>query len=57
MAALRPISACGPRPGPCRRREHDAVVVVRLDRLARSLAHMARPGEELRALGVELFGA
>ncbi len=58
MAPLRPISARGPRPGcfgPCRRREHDAVVVVRLDRLARSLAHMARLGEELRALGVELL--
>ncbi len=38
----------------CRRREHDTVVVVRLDRLARSLVHMARLGEELGALGVEL---
>ncbi len=31
------------------------MVVVRLDRLARSLAHMARLGEELRALRVELL--
>jgi len=38
----------------CRRREVGAVVVVRLDRLARSLAHLATLGEELRALGVEL---
>jgi len=37
-----------------RRREVQAVAVVRLDRLARSLAHMAALGEELRALGVEL---
>ena len=37
-----------------RRQEVSAVVVVRLDRLARSLAHMARLGEELQALGVEL---
>ena len=37
-----------------RRQEVSAVVVVRLDRLARSLAHMARVGEELQALGVEL---
>jgi DNA invertase Pin-like site-specific DNA recombinase len=28
--------------------------VVRLDRLARSLAHMAALGEELNALGIEL---
>lgn len=38
----------------CRRREVQAVAVVRLDRLARSLAHMAALGEELMALGVEL---
>ncbi len=38
----------------CRRREVAAVVVVRLDRLARSLAHLAKLGEELQALGVEL---
>ena len=37
-----------------RRREVDAVVVVRLDRLARSLAHMAQLGEEFQQLGVEL---
>jgi DNA invertase Pin-like site-specific DNA recombinase len=37
-----------------RRREIEAVVVVRLDRLARSLPHLARLGEELSALGVEL---
>ncbi len=37
-----------------RRRELDAIAVVRLDRLARSLAHMAALGEELQALGVEL---
>jgi DNA invertase Pin-like site-specific DNA recombinase len=37
-----------------RRREVAAVVVVRLDRLARSLAHMARLGEDLQALDVEL---
>ena len=37
-----------------RRQEVSAVVVVRLDRLARSLAHMARLGEELRGLDVEL---
>ena len=37
-----------------RRREVLAVVVVRLDRLARSLAHMAQLGEELQSLGVEL---
>src|SRR5262245_32878867 len=39
----------------CRRREVAAVVVVRLDRLARSLAHLATLGEDLRALGVELI--
>ncbi len=38
----------------CRRRELDGVVVVRLDRLARSLVHMAKLGEELSALDVEL---
>ena len=37
-----------------RRREIDAVAVVRLDRLARSLAHLAQLGEDLHALGVEL---
>ena len=37
-----------------RRQEVSAVVVVRLDRLARSLVNMARMGEELQALGVEL---
>lgn len=37
-----------------RRQEVSAVVVVRLDRLARSLAHMARIGEELKELDVEL---
>ena len=50
----------GSRPGldalldACRHREHDVVAVARLDRLARSLVHMAKLGEELRALGVEL---
>ena len=37
-----------------RHQDVSAVVVVRLDRLARSLADMARLGEELQALGVEL---
>jgi DNA invertase Pin-like site-specific DNA recombinase len=37
-----------------RRQDVSAVVVVRLDRLARSLANMAQLGEELQALGVEL---
>ncbi len=37
-----------------RHQDVSAVVVVRLDRLARSLANMARLGEELQALGVEL---
>ena len=37
-----------------RRQEVSAVVVVRLDRLARSLSHLARLGEELRELDVEL---
>ena len=40
-----------------RRQEVSAVVVVRLDRLARSLAHMARVGEELQALGIEARAA
>ena len=37
-----------------RHQDVSAVVVVRLDRLARSLADMARLGEELQALSVEL---
>ena len=37
------------------RREYSAVVVWKLDRLARSLSHMARLGEELQALGCELI--
>ena len=37
-----------------RRREISCVVVVRLDRAARSLAHLATWGEELRDLRVEL---
>ena len=37
-----------------RHQEVSAVVVVRLDRLARSLAHMARLGDELQALRIEL---
>lgn len=37
-----------------RHQDVSAVVVVRLDRLARSLVNMARLGEELQALGVEL---
>ena len=37
-----------------RRGEVDTVAVVRLDRLARSLAHMAALGEELRELRVDL---
>ena len=37
-----------------RHQDVSAVVVVRLDRLARSLANMAQLGEELQALGVEL---
>ena len=35
------------------RREIAPVVVVRLDRLARSLVHMARLGEELQQVGVD----
>lgn len=38
----------------CRRREVDAVVCTRLDRLGRSAAHLAGLAEELRALGVAL---
>lgn len=38
----------------CRRGEVQVVAVAALDRLARSLAHLARLGEELNALGVEL---
>jgi DNA invertase Pin-like site-specific DNA recombinase len=38
----------------CRNREVSGVVVVRLDRLARSLVHMAKLGEELTELGIEL---
>lgn len=38
----------------CRRGEVQVVVVAALDRLARSLSHLARLGEELGALGVEL---
>jgi DNA invertase Pin-like site-specific DNA recombinase len=38
----------------CRRRKVDAVVVVRLDRLARSVHHLVSLGRELEALGVEL---
>ena len=38
-----------------RRREFSGVVVWKLDRLARSLSHMARLGEELQALGCELI--
>jgi DNA invertase Pin-like site-specific DNA recombinase len=37
-----------------RRREVSAVVVVKLDRVARSVAHLAELGEELRALEVAL---
>jgi DNA invertase Pin-like site-specific DNA recombinase len=40
--------------GAARRRQVDGVVVVRLDRLARSLADLARLGDELSSLGVEL---
>jgi DNA invertase Pin-like site-specific DNA recombinase len=41
--------------GAVRRREIQAVVCVRLDRLARSVAHLAHLGEELRELGVDLI--
>lgn len=37
-----------------RRREVDCIIVARLDRMARSLAHMASIGEELNELGVKL---
>jgi DNA invertase Pin-like site-specific DNA recombinase len=37
-----------------RRREVDCIIVARLDRMARSLAHMATLGEELNELGVKL---
>jgi len=37
-----------------RRRELEAVVVVKLDRVARSVSHLAELGEELRALDVAL---
>jgi len=37
-----------------RRREVAAVVVVKLDRVARSVSHLAELGEELRALEVDL---
>ena len=37
-----------------RRRELEAVVVVKLDRVARSVSHLAELGEELRALDVSL---
>lgn len=37
-----------------RRREVDAIVVMKLDRLARSVAHLTRLGGELEALGVGL---
>jgi DNA invertase Pin-like site-specific DNA recombinase len=37
-----------------RRREVDAVVCTKLDRLARSLAHLVALGSEFRALGVDL---
>ena len=36
----------------CRRRQVDAVLVWRVDRLARSLKHMILTLDELRALGV-----
>ena len=38
-----------------RARGVSAVVVIRLDRLARSLVHMAKLGEEFEALNVELI--
>ena len=38
-----------------RRRKFDAVLVWKLDRLGRSLVHLVRLLEELRALGVELI--
>jgi DNA invertase Pin-like site-specific DNA recombinase len=48
----RPALDC--RLGHCRRRKIDAVVVVRLDRLARSVHHLTSLGRELEALSVEL---
>ncbi len=39
----------------CRAREVSAVVVVRLDRLARSLVHMSRLGQEFETLNIELI--
>src|SRR5262245_42325601 len=38
----------------CRRRKLDAVVVTKLDRLARSTHHLVVLGRELEALGIEL---
>ncbi len=38
----------------CRRREVDAVAVVKLDRLARSVRHLTALAAELEALGVDL---
>jgi DNA invertase Pin-like site-specific DNA recombinase len=38
----------------CRRREVDALAVVKLDRLARSVRHLTALGAELEALGVDL---
>jgi DNA invertase Pin-like site-specific DNA recombinase len=38
----------------CRRREVDAVIVVKLDRLARSVAHLVDLSSEFEALGVGL---
>lgn len=40
-----------------RRRAFDAVAVVKLDRLARSTAHLCRLAEELEAAGVDLVAA
>ena len=39
----------------CRRREVDAVAVVKLDRLARSVRHLTALGAELESLGVDLI--
>jgi len=38
----------------CRRREVEAVVVTKLDRLGRSLRHLCEVAEELASLGVDL---
>jgi len=38
----------------CRRREVDAVVCVKLDRLARSVHHLTSLGKEFEALGIDL---